>query len=244
VGLPNSPSATTLTLDVPFRLLAVPPRDATSGPPPVLLALHGYAMDAETMQGLVLRFAPPGFFVIVVEGPHSTYVPGEEGAGAAPRTGFHWGVSPRAVDNRSMHRRAVAAALQWAIGHGGDPARVSLVGFSQPCSFNYRLALDPPHGHAFRAIVAICGGIPGEWKADEPGTDASKATAVLHISTKEDTFYTLERVAPFRERLAARFGAVTHSLYEGGHRIPSAANEEIRKFLVAQNTRGRETMGA
>jgi predicted esterase len=225
------PLQVTLTLEVPFRLVAVPPREAVSGPPPVLIGLHGYAMDAETMKGLLLRFAPPGFFAISVEAPQSTLVPGSEGPGAERKTGFHWGVSPRPGENRATHRKAVTAAVRWAIEHGGDPERVFLAGFSQPCSFNYRVALDPPDGRPFRGLVAVCGGIPGEWKGSEPGTAASRETAVLHVSTKEDEFYPMERVATFRERLAARFGTVTHSFYEGGHRIPSAANEEIRAFL-------------
>jgi len=226
------PPEATLTLEVPFRLLAVPPREEVSGPPPVLVCLHGYAMDAETMKGLALRFTPPGFLLISVEGPHTTLAPGTDAPPAEPKLGFHWGVSPRPQENRATHRKAVTAAVAWAIEHGGDPARVSLAGFSQPCSFNYRVALDPPHGRPFRALVAVCGGIPGEWKEPSPGTPASQAAAVLHVSTKEDPYYSMERAAPFRERLAARFGDVTHLTCDGGHRIPSAANEEIRRFLA------------
>ena len=229
---PDFPFDTTRSLEVPFHLLAAFPRETASGSPPVLLALHGYAMDAKTMLTLSLRFAPPAFLVVSAQGPHSTLLPGADGAAAERKIGFHWGVSPLPEENRATVRKAVAEAIRWAIELGGDPARISLAGFSQPCSFNYRLALDPPHGRPFRAIASICGGIPGEWTASEPGTDASKATSVLHVSAKEDPFYSMERVAPFRERLAARFGGVTHSLYDGGHRIPSTSNGEIRRFLA------------
>jgi predicted esterase len=231
VSTPDTLFYMTRGLELPFHLFAASPREAVSGPAPVLLALHGYAMDAKTMLTLSLRFAPPAFLVISAQGPHSTLLPGAEGAGAERKIGFHWGVAPLPEENRATVRKAVAEAIRWAIELGGDPARISLAGFSQPCSFNYRLALDPPHGRPFRAIVSICGGIPGEWTANEPGTAASKATSVLHISVKEDPFYSMERIAPFRERLAARFGGVTHSLYDGGHRIPSAANGEVRRFL-------------
>lgn len=230
--MPDLPLETIRGLEVPFHLLAVPPRETASGPPPVLLALHGYAMDAKTMLTLSMRFAPPAFLVISAQGPHSTLRPGAETTRAEQKIGFHWGISPLPEENRATVRKAVASAIRWAIELGGHPARISLVGFSQPCSFNYRLALDPPHGFPFRALVGICGGIPGEWKANEPGTAASKATDVLHISTREDNFYPMKRVAHFRERLAARFADVTHSLYDGGHRIPSASNDKIRRFLV------------
>ncbi|HEV8268682.1 MAG TPA: hypothetical protein VGR00_10625, partial [Thermoanaerobaculia bacterium] len=107
------------------------------------------------------------------------------------------------------------------------------------CSFNYRLALDPPHGRPFRAIVGICGGLPGEWLAENAmpeGTSASKRTAVLHVSTKDDPFYPASKIEPYGRHLAARFGRAEHRLYDGGHRIPSAAADVIRAVLAASAT--------
>ena len=49
---------------------------------------------------------------------------------------------------------------------------------------------------------------------------------------REDPFYAQERIALFPEKLAERFGAVTHRLYDGGHRIPSAALGDVRAFLL------------
>ncbi|MGZ6970825.1 MAG: hypothetical protein ACXVID_04115, partial [Thermoanaerobaculia bacterium] len=96
-----------------------------------------------------------------------------------------------------------------------------------------RLALAPPHGVPFRAIAAVCGGIPGEWKSSDPGTGASRETDVLHVSTREDEIYSLDKIAHYRERLAARFRSATHSLYDGGHRVPSASANEVKAFLAA-----------
>src|SRR6185503_16564832 len=118
-----------LSIAVPLRLLASAPE--APGPWPVLLALHGYAMTAEEMHAFLPRLAPAGFLVISIEGPQSTLVPGKESGIDSPR-GFHWGVSPRAEENRTVHRAAVEAAIGWAAANGGDPARVSLLGFSQP----------------------------------------------------------------------------------------------------------------
>ena len=42
-------------------------------------------------------------------------------------------------------------------------------------------------------------------KPNEPGSAISRETDVLHISARTDPFYSLERIAPFKERLAARF---------------------------------------
>jgi hypothetical protein len=102
----------------------------------------------------------------------------------------------------------VAKAIDWAAGIGRRLARISLAGFSQPCSLNLRLALALPHGRPFRSVLSFCGGLPGEWTSDEQGaaTDASRETAVYFASTTADPFYSVEQVKPFGERLASRFG--------------------------------------
>ncbi len=221
---------TTLSVRVPLRLLTVGTIEG-QGSAPILIGMHGYGQDADSLLPVLLGVAPKGALVLSLEGPESAYLEGTNTS--VPKRGFHWGVSTRADDNRAVHRSCVAEAIGWARAHGGDPERVLLFGFSQPCSFNYRLALSPPDGVPFRAIAAICGGIPGEWKSNDPGTSASRETDVLHVSTREDDIYTLDKIAPYRERLAARFRSVTHSLYDGGHRIPSASADEVRAFLAA-----------
>jgi predicted esterase len=224
------PLETTLSVRVPLRLLSA---GATEGPgsAPILIGMHGYGQDADSLLPILLQVAPPAFLVLSLEGPESAYLEGTNTS--APRRGFHWGVSTRPDDNRVVHRACVAEAITWARAHGGDPERVLLFGFSQPCSFNYRLALAPPHGVPFRAIAAICGGIPGEWKSNDPGSGASRETDVLHVSTREDDIYSLDKIAHYRERLASRFRAATHSLYDGGHRVPSASADEVRAFFAA-----------
>lgn len=217
-----------LSIAVPLHVTARRPRGVPR-PFPILVGLHGYAMTGDEMMEFLPRLAPEGWLLVSVEGPHSTLVPGAERQG---RAGFHWGVTPRVAEVRGLHRTAVTKAIDWAEAQGGDTARVSLVGFSQPVSHGYRLASDPPHDRPFRAVVGICGGIPGEW-AD--GSDAPagppRPTAVFHASATEDPYYPRERIALFPERLGARFASVTHRLYHGGHRIPSASLEEIRAFL-------------
>jgi predicted esterase len=227
----EKPAATVVSIPVPLRLFAARPAKVGTGKAPVLLALHGYAMRALPMLGLAKRFAPDPFLIVSIQGPQSTYAP--DSSVEEPKVGFHYGVSPEAEDNRAVHRAAVAAAIGWASGNGGDGGRVSLVGFSHSCSFNYRLALAPPHGVPFRAVVALCGGVPGEWKDDGvPGTAFSKATPVLHISTRQDEWYPPGKVAPYKDRLGARFASAGHLLFDGPHRAPSASFDTIRDFLA------------
>ena len=222
------PPRETISIEVPLQLFPHLPK--TSQPFPQLLGLHGYGMHAATLFPLLSRMAPEGWGVVAVEGPQSAFLPGEAlGPGGA--RGFHWGVSPRHEDNQAVHRAAVAEAIAWSVERGADPSRVSLLGFSQPCSFNYRLALDPPHGLPFRALVGLCGGLPGEWTEPAPGTAASAAAHALHVSTDADEFYALDRVAPFGSLLASRFASARHEIHAGGHRVPSTAIPVVKEFL-------------
>jgi len=221
---------TFLSVEVPLRLLARRP-DGRMGSAPILLGMHGYGMDAESLLAVLEKVAPPSFLVLSLQGPHSTLVSGVDDA--EQRKGFHWGVSPRVEDNRLVHRRAVAAALAWAMQNGGDRARTVLTGFSQPCSFNYRLAADPPDGVAFAAVLAFCGGVPGEWTGPGAPTAASGAADVLHLSTNHDPYYPAARIAPYREILASRFRSAAHLRFDGGHRVPSASLADVRAFLDA-----------
>lgn len=228
IARPRVPPRETTSIEVPLQFFPYLPK--SSQPFPLLAGLHGYGMHAATLFPLLARMAPDGWGVIAVEGPQSAFLPGEA-LGPAGARGFHWGVSPRHEDNQAVHRAAVAAAIAWGIERGVDPSRVSLLGFSQPCSFNYRLALAPPHGRPFRTLVGLCGGLPGEWTEPVPGAAASAATHVLHVSTDADEFYALDRVAPFAALLTPRFASARHEIHGGGHRVPSTAIPVVRAFL-------------
>ena len=221
-------------VSVRMHLLAHVPEGP--GPFPVLLGLHGYAMRAKPFLGLMRQFAPEGFLLVSMQGPHSAFVPGAELSAAGER-GYHWGVSDMPIDNQEGHRACLAAAIRWAVERGGEVSRISLCGFSQPCAHNYRASLDPPHGRPFRALVGLCGGLPGDWveRDEEPvGAVLSRETAALHVSTRSDPYYPAERIAPFQPMLSKRYRIARHAKYEGAHRAPSAAFSEIREFLNAE----------
>jgi predicted esterase len=217
-----------LSVEVPLRVLARRP-EAGAGLAPVILGMHGYGMDAESFLAVLSKAAPPSFLVLSLQGPHSTLVSGVDDP--EMKRGFHWGVSPRAEDNRLVHRRAVEAALRWAAANGGERSRTVLAGFSQPCSFNYRLAADPPDGIPFPAVLAFCGGVPGEWTGPGEPTAASAAADVLHVSTNQDPYYPESRIAPYAEILASRFRSAKHRRYDGRHHVPSKSFADVRAFL-------------
>ena len=102
---------TTLSVRVPLRLLAAGAAEGP-GPAPILIGMHGYGQDADSLLPVLLRVAPPGSLVLSLEGPESAYLEGTGTSGA--RRGFHWGVSTRHEDNRAVHRACVAEAISWA----------------------------------------------------------------------------------------------------------------------------------
>jgi len=218
-----------LPIEVPLRLIARPAEGPA--PWPVLLGMHGYGMNAESLLEVLAKVAPPAFLVVSLQGPHSAIISGL--TDPEIKRGFHWGVSPDAEENRLVHRRAVLAGLFWALANGGDRTRTILAGFSQPCSFNYRLAASPPDGLPFAGVVAFCGGVPGEWTGSGDRTSASSFTDVLHVSTNDDPYYTAARIAGYGEILASRFRSAEHLRFDGGHRVPSASLEKVRAFLDA-----------
>lgn len=226
-----APTAT-LSVSIPLHLFV---REAVASTEPagkpVVIGLHGYAMDAPSLLEVLRQVVPEHFLLISMQGPMTAVAPGVE-LGKDMQVGYHWGASRDPEENRAIHRACVTNAIEWAASRGGDPDRVSLVAFSQPCSFNYRLALNPPGGRPFRSVTALCGGIPGEWEGPGDPTPASGQTHVLHVSTTADKFYPAERIATYREKLVSRFASVSHTIHKGGHRIPSSSYAEIREFLT------------
>src|ERR1039457_6682727 len=123
---------TTLSIRIPLRLLAAEAAEGRGSAAPILIGMHGYGQDADSLLPVLLRVAPPGSLVLSLEGPESAYL--EDMNTSVPRRGFHWGVSTRPEDNRAVHRACVAETIAWARAHGGDPERGLLFGFRQPRS--------------------------------------------------------------------------------------------------------------
>ena len=189
-----------LSVEVPLRLLARRPEEGP-GPAPVLLGMHGYGMDAESFLAVLLKAAPPSFLVLSLQGPHSTLVSGVDDP--ETKRGFHWGVSPRAEDNRLVHRRAVVAALAWAERERRRPRAHGPRGLQPALLVQLPAGRDPRRtGSRSPAVLAFCGGVPGEWTGPGEPTAASGAIDVLHVSTNHDPYYPAARIAPYREILA------------------------------------------
>ena len=88
------------------------------------------------------------------------------------------------------------------------------------------------HGHhpeKVSGVVAVCGGIPGDWDEGEryrPGD-----VDVLYIAGAQDEFYPRERVERFAGALGTRARSVDLRVFDSGHEVPRGAAPVIDEWL-------------
>ncbi len=207
-----------LPLRCRYRLWT-PERPAAS--PLLIVTLHGHAMTPEKMLQLTAPLVGAEHYIASLEGPYQLWA--NEKDQARSSVAFHWTTRYEAQDSRRLHHEMILKVIEEV---GLPPARTVLVGFSQSVSLNYRFLCT--HTDAVRGVVAICGGIPGDW---EEGPYQATRAAALHITTREDEFYPPAVTELYPERLRKRIADVEFHMLEGGHRIPSAARPIVRAWL-------------
>jgi predicted esterase len=91
---------------------------------------------------------------------------------------------------------------------------------------NYRFAAANPG--LVRGVVALCGGLPGEWNDAVPEPiDA----ALFHIARREDEYYPEALTEQFPARLRLRGGDVEFHQLDGGHRVPTRGAPLVQQWL-------------
>jgi len=190
----------------------------------LVLALHGFGMNPETMLRLTVMAVGDRCLVASIRGPNQGYV---SGSPASSEVGYNWGTRSHPELNIKLHHyivRAVAGRLRerFAI-----PARrTMLMGFSQPVGLNYRFI--GTHPDQAGGIVGICGGVPKNW---EDSSYHSVTAPVLHISREQDEYFPADTVRGFPDRLKAHCTDVEFHLLPGAHRFPSKAGPLIREWM-------------
>lgn len=194
---------------------------------PVLIGTHGYEGNKESMMRLVLRVAAGKTIGASLQGPYQFWIGGS--AAADRRVGFGWGTSYRGAQSVALHHHTMRHLISKLVNyHHADPKRIFLMAFSQSCSYNYRFAFT--HPGLVRGVVAVCGGIPWDWKGNE---DYVKGAAhVLHIAATEDQWYSRERNEQFRRDLPLRAASSDFRFYRSPHRFPRTAIPHIRKWIA------------
>lgn len=205
--------------------LYVPDHSANT-PMPVLIALHGYEGNKESMMALAQRINSEDFIIVSLQGPNAFFV--REGSEPArPRIGFGWMMTYKAEETIQLHHNAVLSIIEEiASQHSIDRRAIFMMAFSQSVSLNYRFAFT--HPNLIRGVVAVCGGIPGDWDQDKYH---QSDTDVFIIAGEKDEFYPIERVRTFKDAMARRARSVEFASFAVGHVFPRESLTTINDWM-------------
>lgn len=203
-------------------LLAVPEHGRAE--PVIVVALHGYGSNAETMLRLTVPTVEPDVVVATLQAPYQHYT------GDGPTSGiaaYNWGIRQHHADSVRLHHQMVLRTLaELQVRFGVSAKRCFLLAFSQAAGFNYRFI--GTHPEAVAGVVAICGGVPKDW--EEPKY-RNFPTPILHIARSEDEFFAQETAEGFPARLRAHASDVEFHMIPGQHRYPSKARDLVPAWM-------------
>jgi phospholipase/carboxylesterase len=206
-------------LDCHYLLL---PPDTVDVHTPLVLALHGFGANPESMLQLSARLFADSAVIASLQGPNQFFLDP-----ATREVGYGWITSRRPAESIRLHHEMVMHVLDEAGRQLGIPSeRRILFGFSQSVALNYRFAATYPE--AIRGVVGICGGLPSDW---DDGAYQPVAAPVLHISRSGDKYYPPNVTKHYPERLRRRAADVEFHLIEGEHQVPSGGNRIIGAWL-------------
>ena len=211
--------------------LYVPPGDAPKPlPKPLIIALHGYGGDKGSMMKLMRRINEQDYVIAALQGPHHHLVmPTKD----KPQLGygFGWVSNFKPDESVALHHRLIKQVIAEQTAAGTiDPTHVFLLGFSQAVGVNFRFAFT--HPDLIRGVVAICGGIPGDWATE--GKYAAGAVDVLYVAAERDEFYSTERIRQNAEALQQRAKSIDLRFFDATHEVPRAAYPVIDAWLKNQ----------
>jgi predicted esterase len=194
--------------------LYLPDADAQA-PRPLLIALHGYEGNKESMMSLARKINSDDLIIASLQGPNAFFVR-SNGEPDKLRVGFGWMMQYKAQETIALHHRTILSVIDEAsAAYAVDLQAVFLLAFSQSVSLNYRFAFT--HPGIVRGIIAVCGGIPGDWdenKYQESNTD------VFIIAGETDEFYPLERTRTFKDAISRRARSVEYRSFPTVHVFP------------------------
>jgi phospholipase/carboxylesterase len=202
-------------------------------PKPLIIALHGYGGDKGSMMRLMRRILRNGedgdcdYVIACAQGPHQHLV---MPTGESPKLGygFGWLSNFKPEESVAMHHRLIREIIESLTSAGeADGSRVFLLGFSQASGANFRFAFT--HGDLIRGVVAICGGIPGDWEVE--GKYQSGVVDVLYIAAERDEYYTPDRMRRNADALRRRARSVDLRFFDAAHEVPRESYAAIDEWL-------------
>jgi predicted esterase len=207
--------------------LYVPDESDASTPMPLLIALHGYEGNKESMMSLAQRINSRDLVIASIQAPNAFFVrdPSES---ERPRVGFGWMMQYKAEETIRLHHQTLLSVIdETAAVRPIDRAAIFLLAFSQSVSLNYRFAFTNPG--IVRGLIAVCGGIPGDWDADKY---QKSSTDALIIAGDNDQFYPLTRTSTFRAAIERRARLVEFMSYPVGHVFPRESLPAINEWIL------------
>lgn len=204
--------------------LYVPEGDA---PKPLLIALHGYGGDKSSMMRLARRINEEDFVIAALQGVHQHMI--------IPKTreeklqfGFGWVTNFKPEESVDLHHRNIRHIIETLTQQGiADGRNVFLMGFSQAVGANFRFAFT--HANLVRGVIAICGGIPGDWVTE--GKYKGDELEVLYIGAEQDEFYTPTRLTEFAAAIQQRAQSVELKMFACGHEVPRDSYPTINQWI-------------
>ena len=194
---------------------------------PLLIAVHGYGAHKRYMMREARAVAPDNFVIASVQGPHQHFRPTENGY----RIGFGWLTEHKPEEYVRLHHEFLLRVIdKLSADDLIDTDRIYLYGFSQSCALNFKFAFT--HTNVARAIVAVCGGIPGDLETNPVYKPFPAETFYLYGD--DDEFYTKEKFAGFEKKLRETLPNFTSKEYKAKHEITEEMRTDIRDFLAAQ----------
>jgi predicted esterase len=202
------------------------PDQRRAGGLPLLIALHGYEGSKETMMKLAQKINSTDFAIVSLQAPNAFFLRGD--GGSSPRIGFGWMMRYKAEETIELHHRALLSIIDHACAsYPINQQAVFLLAFSQSVSLNYRFAFT--HPNTIRGVIAVCGGIPGDWSQEKY---KQSDTDVLIVAGEADEFYPLERTSTFKDEIARRAASVEFMSFPVGHIFPREALPVINRWIL------------
>lgn len=202
------------------------PGGASGSPRPLLIALHGYEGNKESMMALSQKINSRDYIIASVQGPNGFFVRSES-VPNKPKIGFGWMMQFKSEETIRLHHQTLISVIEEiAAEHAVDRRAIFLLAFSQSVSLNYRFAFT--HPGVVRGVIAVCGGIPGDWDKDKYH---NSDTDLLIIAGETDEFYPLERTRTFKEALSRRARSVEFRSFPVGHVFPRESLAIIDEWI-------------
>jgi phospholipase/carboxylesterase len=195
--------------------------------PPLLVLLHGIGADERDLLPLAGAVAPR-FLCVSVRAPYE-----------APPMGhawyaIDWRTSPPTSDlaqAEESREALVALLLDLAAGHGTDPGRTFLLGFSQGAAMALAVALTRPE--LVRGVVLHSGRVLPGLEARAAPAQALAGLEALVLHGVDDDVLPVERGREIRDLLAPRLGdRLAYREHDAGHFVTQETLDDARAWLA------------